>query len=177
MLIHPLICDYISGGVYDGRLKSDNPAASQQLILQRPRPPLVPAGLRFAGIAHAGNSQSSAEEGKAILDVYRSLVGHMYQDRDGNQRIIGAVDILVVTPYNAQVNLLTRMLPAGARVHGRQVPRAGGAGVFDFDGDLQCRPHNDNFLALFFSRGLRCAAGHHGAAAGKDKWVSSIRWN
>ena len=114
--LHPLICDYISRVVYDGRLKSDNPAASQQLILQRPRPPLVPAGLRFAGIAHAGNSQSSAEEGKAILDVYRSLVRQMYQDRDGNQRIIGAADILVVTPYNAQVNLLTRMLPAGARV-------------------------------------------------------------
>jgi superfamily I DNA and/or RNA helicase len=48
--------------------------------------------------------------------MYRSLVGQMYQDRDGNQRIITAADILVVTPYNAQVNLLTRMLPAGARV-------------------------------------------------------------
>ena len=35
---------------------------------------------------------------------------------DGNQRTIGTADILGVTPYNAQVNLLTRMLPAGARI-------------------------------------------------------------
>ena len=84
--------------VYDGRLKSDNPAARQQLILQRPRRPLTPAGLHFAGVPHAGNSQSSAEEGNAILDVYRSLIDQSYQDRDGNQRTIGAADILVVTP-------------------------------------------------------------------------------
>ena len=70
----------------------------------------------FAGIAHAGDSQTSAEEGQAILDVYRSLIGQSYQDRDGNQRPISAADILVVTPYNAQVNLLTRMLPTGARI-------------------------------------------------------------
>src|SRR5262245_37842663 len=114
--LHPLICEYISRVVYDCRLKSDNPAARQQLILQGQQQPLVPAGLRFARVPHAGNSQSSTEEGKAILDVYRSLIGQTYQDRDGNQRPICAADILVVTPYNAQVNLLTRMLPAGARI-------------------------------------------------------------
>jgi len=102
--------------IYDGRLKSDNPAARQQLILQRPRRPLTPAGLYFAGVAHAGNSQSSAEEGNAILDVYRSLIGQSYQDRDGNLRTIGAPDILVVTPYNAQVNLLKQILPIDARI-------------------------------------------------------------
>ncbi len=67
-------------------------------------------------VVHDGNSQSSAEEAQAVLDAYRSLIGQTFQDRDGNQRTIGAADILVVTPYNAQVNLLTRMLPAGARV-------------------------------------------------------------
>jgi len=36
--------------------------------------------------------------------------------RDGQERTIGPADILVVTPYNAQVNLLKRTLPAGARV-------------------------------------------------------------
>ena len=112
--LHPLICDYISRVVYDGRLGSDKPAAHQQLL--RPRPPLARAGLHFAAVAHVGNSQSSAEEGKAILDVYRSLIGQIYQDRDGERRSIGAADILVVTPYNAQVNLLARMLPAGARI-------------------------------------------------------------
>jgi uncharacterized protein len=114
--LHPLICGYISRLVYDCRLKSDKPAAVQQLILQRPRRPLALAGLHFAAVAHAGNSQSSPEEGNAILDVYRSLIGQSYQDRDGNQRPIYAADILVVTPYNAQVNLLKQMLPIDARI-------------------------------------------------------------
>ena len=114
--LHPLICDYISRVVYDCRLGSDKPAARQQLLLSRPRPPLATAGLHFAAVAHFGNSQSSVEEGNAILDIYRALIGQSYQDRDGAQRQIGAADILVVTPYNAQVNLLTRMLPSGARI-------------------------------------------------------------
>lgn len=94
----------------------DKPAAVQQLILQRPRRPLAPAGLHFAAVAHTGNSQSSPEERNAIVDVYRSLIGQVYQDRDGNQRPIYAADILVVTPYNAQVNLLKQMLPVDARI-------------------------------------------------------------
>jgi AAA domain len=114
--LHPLICDYISRVVYDCRLGSDEPAARQQLLLPRPRPPLARAGLRFAGVAHTGNSQSSVEEGKVILDAYRSLIGQIYQDRDGERRCIGAADILVVTPYNAQVNLLKGLLPPTARV-------------------------------------------------------------
>jgi len=114
--LHPLKRDYISRVVYDCRLGSDKPAARQQLLLPRPRPPLARAGLRFAGVAHTRNSQSSVEEGNAILDVYRALIGQSYQDRDGDQCYIGAADILVVTPYNAQVNLLTRMLPSGARI-------------------------------------------------------------
>ena len=88
----------------------------QQLLLSQPRPPLAAAGLRFAAIAHDGNSQSSAEEGKAVLDVYRSLIGQTFQDRDCKRRNISAADILVVAPYNAEINLLTRMLPDGARV-------------------------------------------------------------
>ncbi len=114
--MHPLICDYISGVVYDGRLHSDEGAARQRLILDRASPPLAAAGLRFAPVIHAGNSQSSAEEAQAVLDSYRALIGRQFRDRDGEQRQMTAADILVVTPYNAQVNLLTRTLPAGARV-------------------------------------------------------------
>jgi hypothetical protein len=37
--------------------------------------------LHFAAVAHVGNSQSSAAEGNAILDAYRSLIGQIYQSR------------------------------------------------------------------------------------------------
>jgi uncharacterized protein len=114
--LHPLICAYISDVVYDGRLKSDEGAARQSLLLKRPMPPLAPAGLRFVPVIHYSNSQSSEEEGKALADVYGSLFGQRFRDRDGKERPITVADVLVVTPYNAQVNLLKRLLPLGARV-------------------------------------------------------------
>ena len=114
--LHPLICAYVSDLVYEGRLKSDAGAARQTLILDRTNPPLAPAGLRFVPVVHSGNSQSSEEEGEALAQVYRSLIGQGFRDRDGEERRIAEADILVVTPYNAQVNLLKRVLPADARV-------------------------------------------------------------
>jgi uncharacterized protein len=114
--LHPLICAYVSDLVYEGRLKSDASAARQTLILDRTNPPLAPAGLRFVPVVHSGNSQSSEEEGEAVAQVYRALIGRGFRDRDGEERRIAEPDILVVTPYNAQVNLLKRVLPADARV-------------------------------------------------------------
>jgi uncharacterized protein len=114
--LHPLICRYISDLVYDRRLKSDEGAARQSLMLDRSAPPLAPAGLRFAPVDHEGDSQSSEAEGEALARVYKSLIGREFRDRCGERRRIAEADILVVTPYNAQVNLLRRLLPDGARV-------------------------------------------------------------
>jgi uncharacterized protein len=114
--LHPLICAYISEVVYNGRLKSDDGAARQSLLLDRPMPPLAPAGLRFVPVIHSGDGQSSEDEGKALADVYARLIGQRFRDRDGKERPITVADVLVVTPYNAQVNLVKRLLPLGARV-------------------------------------------------------------
>jgi uncharacterized protein len=114
--LHPLICAYISQVVYNGRLKSGGGAARQSLLLNRLTPPLAPAGLRFVPVIHSGNGQSSEDEGKALADVYSRLIGQRFRDRDGKERPITVADVLLVTPYNAQVNLLKRLLPLGARV-------------------------------------------------------------
>jgi predicted RecB family nuclease len=115
--MHPAICKYISDVVYDGRLTSDAGAARQALVLDKKcAAPFPAAGLRFQAVAHDGDSQSSAEEAEAIRATYDALLGQSFQDRDGKTRAITSNDILVVTPYNAQVNLLTRTLPTGARV-------------------------------------------------------------
>ena len=92
------------------------PAARQTLLLEHPIPPLAPAGLRFVPVFHSGNSQSSVEEANVLCDAYGRLLGQKFCDRDGKARQIGKADILVVTPYNAQVNLLKGLLPAEARV-------------------------------------------------------------
>jgi uncharacterized protein len=126
--LRPLICGYISDLVYDGRLDNDDGAARQRLLLEPSMPPLAPAGLRFVPVIHSGNSQSSEEEGRALADAYGRLIGQRFRDRDGNEKRMTEADILVVTPYNAQVNLLKRVLPVGARVgtvdkfQGQQAP-------------------------------------------------------
>jgi uncharacterized protein len=114
--LHPAICQYISDLVYDGRLRSDEGASRQQLMLSDDRPDLMPVGLRFVDVVHEGNSQSSEEEVVAVSDAYQALLGQQFSDRDGNLRRISVDDVLVVTPYNAQVNRLLQSLPTGARV-------------------------------------------------------------
>lgn len=74
------------------------------------------AGLHFMGIEHEGNGQSCRQEADAVLAAFKALKGQTFRDRDGKERKITLADILVVTPYNAQVNLLKRTLPDSARV-------------------------------------------------------------
>ena len=114
--MHPAICRYISDVVYDGRLSIDEGAARQMLVMDKRTETHPPAGLCFMPLEHEGNSQSSREEADAVRRAFLSLKGQSFVDRDGKKREIGIDDILIVTPYNAQANLLQRTLPAGARV-------------------------------------------------------------
>jgi uncharacterized protein len=114
--MHPEICRYISETVYEGRLHSDAEAARQNLRIDGPSPMADGVGIRFIEVTHESNSQSSPEEAKALVELWHALIGATYSDRDGRERPLTPDDILVVSPYNAQVNLLTEKLPAGARV-------------------------------------------------------------
>lgn len=67
-------------------------------------------------VSHVGNSQSSLEEVAAIRSEIEPRLGKKVRDRDGNERNLGLSDILVVAPYNIQVNALKAGLPPGARV-------------------------------------------------------------
>ena len=65
---------------------------------------------------HAGRSQQAPEEVDRICQIWQSLQGQRWRDRHGKTRKIAAEDVLVVAPYNLQVNALIDALPAGARV-------------------------------------------------------------
>lgn len=114
--MHPAICRFISRQVYEGRLSSDEDAANQTLLLSGSHSFLKPTGLVFRDVRHDGNSQSSREEGEEIKAAYEYLMGQRFVDRAGKIRSMTKDDLLVVTPYNAQANLLRSLLPAGARV-------------------------------------------------------------
>ena len=51
-----------------------------------------------------------------VKAIYASLLKQRYRDKKEKEHAMTPENILVVAPYNAQVNLLKSMLPAGARV-------------------------------------------------------------
>ncbi|MEO7555180.1 MAG: DEAD/DEAH box helicase, partial [Acidimicrobiales bacterium] len=111
--MHPEICAFISEQVYESRLESEARCAQQRV---GEGPLLEGAGLRWVPVLHEGNRISSAEEATAIKTLVQLLVGRPWIDEDGHRAPLGLNDILVVAPYNAQVNLLADVLPAGARI-------------------------------------------------------------
>lgn len=111
--MHPRVCGFISTAVYEGRLSSDD-AAGLQGLLSRSGGDLAGAGMR--PVAHFGRSQVSPEEIDAISAHVEDLLGATYRDRHGVERTVGYGDILVVAPYNAQVNALRTSLPGPIRV-------------------------------------------------------------
>jgi uncharacterized protein len=114
--MHPAVCRYISDVVYEGRLTSNEGAAKQKLVLREAGRHRSPNGIRFIAIEHEGNSQTSEEEARAICEAWHRFVGQEFCDRDGKVRTMTAADVLVVSPYNAQVNLLASRLPHDAQV-------------------------------------------------------------
>ncbi len=115
--MHPAVCSFISDAVYDGRLHAAAGVERRHLVLtQDVHPSLAPVGVRYISVAHSGRSQSCEEEASVISDLYSSLLKQEFAETDGARHTLGTEDILVVSPYNLQVNLLKRFLPDGARV-------------------------------------------------------------
>ncbi len=115
--MHPDLCRFVSDAFYDGRLLPEASTERQRLLLAADADPgLAPTGLRFIEVEHDGCAQKSAPEAERIRRLYLSLLAQRWTDGDGRTRPIGVDHILVVSPYNMQVNLLRSRLPEGARV-------------------------------------------------------------
>ena len=115
--MHPDVCGFISEAVYDGRLMPEEENANQGLVLGAGADAvLARSGIRFVAIEHEGCAQKSEAEAARISEVYTSLLCQQWTDDKGATRPIRSEDILVVSPYNVQVNHLKSMLPPGARV-------------------------------------------------------------
>ena len=115
--MHPDVCRFISEAVYDGRLQPEAGNAKRALILGADaHPVLLPTGIRFVAADHEGCGQRSEEEAKIVAELLSSLLLQRYRDKKGAEHPITLDNILVVAPYNMQVNLLRKTLPEGARV-------------------------------------------------------------
>jgi uncharacterized protein len=115
--MHEDVCRFISDAVYDGRLLPDAANQRQRLVIDATaHPALKRTGIRFLPVRHDGCKQRSDAEAAVVKDLVDSLLRQAYIDRQGKRRPMTLENILVVAPYNVQVNLLKTLLPEGARV-------------------------------------------------------------
>jgi predicted RecB family nuclease len=112
--LHPAICRFTSELFYEGRLVSINGLERQNL--QAPAP-FSRAGLWFVPVVHEGNQSYSTEEVErvSVMVEFLTQAGSTWTDRHGNHQTLTLDDILIVAPYNDQVNRLIERLP-GAQV-------------------------------------------------------------
>jgi uncharacterized protein len=110
--MHPDVCSFISWQVYEGRLASHSDT-SRQLVCGTNSPS---AGAFWVSVHHEGNAQISLEEVTAIEAAVLDLLTGSWTDKGGITRPMRKSDIIVVAPYNAQVNALRDAMPDGIRV-------------------------------------------------------------
>jgi uncharacterized protein len=114
--LHPTLCRFISEAIYDGRLGAHPSTAKRHLVLgPDTSAALRSAGLSFVPVAHDGCTQSSRPEAEAIARLIKELCTQKVT-RDGKEAALTLADILIVAPYNMQVNLLKQVLPEGAQI-------------------------------------------------------------
>lgn len=110
--MHPDVCRFISDQVYEGRLTNHADTARQALT----ETSFPEAGAFWVPVPHEGNVQIAPEEVAAIKTATEDLLNGAWNEKDGIFRPIRHSDIIVVAPYNAQVNALRDALPESIRV-------------------------------------------------------------
>jgi predicted RecB family nuclease len=112
--LHPSICVYTSELFYDCKLHPRQ-GLEQQLI--KGEGSVTGAGLYFIPVPHTGNQNCSPEEAEAVHQLVESILSSdaTWTDRDGQEKPVTLNDIVIITPYNAQVFEIQERLH-GARV-------------------------------------------------------------
>lgn len=126
--LHPDICNFTSELFYESKLEPLPGLEGQSLGAP---PPIGGVGLRFVPVEHRGNTNCSPEEAAVVAQIVNDLLESdaTWTDRHGNVRPLKLEDVLIITPYNAQVIEIQKHLP-GADVgtvdkfQGRQNPVA-----------------------------------------------------
>jgi predicted RecB family nuclease len=109
--MQPDLCTYISEQFYEGRLHSHESTGNQQVLATA----LPQTGAWMIPVDHDGCAQECPAEVNAIVETVETLLGGTWRDKEGVEREMRPNDIIVVAPYNAQVNALSDALP-GIRV-------------------------------------------------------------
>jgi len=112
--MNPPICAFDSELFYEGKLHPIDGSENQTLQADGA---LDGPGLRYLPVPHAGNKSASIEEAEAVAGLVDRVLaaGTEWVDREGRRHQLTLDDILIITPYNAQVFEIQSLLP-GARI-------------------------------------------------------------
>ena len=101
--MHPALCEVVSKLSYEGRLEA----------MEQPGRLLegVAPGLHTRPVLHQGNSVESAHEAAEVVRIVEEVIAQSWSDNDSTMPLRDwPQNIIVVAPYNAQVNLIRKAL-------------------------------------------------------------------
>jgi uncharacterized protein len=101
--MHPDITAFTSEVFYDSRLSGMDGLENQVIEGDFP---LAGSGVRIVEVPHEGNSNASPEEAAEVARITRGLLGTEFRDLDTKTRPMEPSDVMVVTPFNAQIRQL-----------------------------------------------------------------------
>jgi predicted RecB family nuclease len=104
--MHPDVCGFISDEIYEGRLTSHESCHQQTTAFG--------TGLRWLQATHTGRVTESDEESELVVAEVQRLIGTPWTNQRGEDRPLTGADVMVVAPYNDQVNLLRSRLAVTA---------------------------------------------------------------
>jgi len=108
--MHPAVCQPLSEVVYEGKLTADKDNKNQAINIDNPKYIAQQNGILSIPVNHEGNTQSSEEEVAIVQQLIDELKTGAFTNKQGKQSPITDQDILIVAPYNMQVNLLKEKL-------------------------------------------------------------------
>jgi len=108
--LNPEICGFNSELFYDDKLVSKEGCECQKILSEGS---ITGSGLRYLRVDHTGNKSSSIEEADAIVRLVQTILASKttWVDRNGKVAPLTLSDILIITPYNAQVFEIQQRLP------------------------------------------------------------------
>ena len=97
------VCSVVSNNWYDSKLGSAAPVRK----LEDSEPGVFPIA-----VGHQSNSTESPEEADKVIEIVRDLLGKTWRDEEGCRMLLADAkeNIIVVAPYNAQVQLIRAKL-------------------------------------------------------------------
>ena len=150
---------FISAAFYDGRLVSHDDTFNRELIIEDYSSSIQfpDEGIVLIETNHENNAQNSDEEILIIKKIYNFLLNQKIKIKEKTRKLV-IDDILVIAPYNVQVNNLSEQLPEGNRtgtIHRFQGQEAPISIVSMTASDDENAPRGINFL--FDPRSLNVA--------------------